>query len=71
VTEQILAPFSVALEDGIAAGEIRAVDVQRTSFLLLGMLNALASRRMRGPVSESLAEDVDLAIGTLYEGIGA
>lgn len=68
---QILTPFAAVLEDGIAAGEIRSVDVQRISFLLLGMLNSLAARRMRGPVAETLAEDVDLAIGTLYEGIGA
>jgi AcrR family transcriptional regulator len=68
---QILAPFAAALEDGIDAGEIRALDVQRTSFLLMGMLNSLAARRMRGPVPETLAEDVDLAISTLYEGIGA
>ena len=71
VTRQVLAPFSAVLEDGIAAGEIRAVDVDGTSILLLGMLNSLAARRMRGPVPETLAEDVDLAIGTLFEGIGA
>jgi AcrR family transcriptional regulator len=69
--EQILAPFAAVLEDGIAAGEIRPVDVHRVSLLLLGMLNSLAARRMRGPVAETLAEDVDLAIGTLYEGIGS
>jgi AcrR family transcriptional regulator len=67
---QILAPFATVLEDGISAGEIRSVDVQRISFLLLGMLNSLAARRLREPVAETLAEDVDLAIGTLYEGIG-
>jgi AcrR family transcriptional regulator len=71
VMAQILAPFAAVLEDGIAASEVRLVDVRRTSFLLLGMLNALAARRMRGPVAETLAEDVDLAISTLYEGIGA
>ena len=71
VTGQVLAPFSAVLEDGIAAGEIRAVDVHGTSILLLGMLNSLAARRLRGPVPETLAEDVDLAIGTLFEGIGA
>ncbi len=70
VTGQILAPFAAVLEDGIAAGEIRAVDVHRVSLLLMGMLNSLAARRMRGPVPETLAEDVDLAISTLYEGIG-
>ncbi len=70
VTGQVLAPFAAVLEDGIAAGEIRAVDVRRTSFLLMGMLNSLAARRMHGPVAEPLAEDVDLAISTLFEGIG-
>ena len=71
VMERILAPFAAVLEDGITAGEIRSVDVHRTSLLLMGMLNSLAARRMRGPVPEPLEEDVDLAIGTLYEGIGA
>ena len=71
VLSQILAPFAAILEDGIVAGEIRDVDVQRTSFLLLGMLNSLAARRMIGPVPETLVDDVDLAISTLYEGIGA
>jgi AcrR family transcriptional regulator len=70
VTGQILAPLDAVLEDGIAAGEIRDVDVHRVSLLLMGMLNALAARRMRGPVPETLAEDADLAISTLYEGIG-
>jgi hypothetical protein len=68
---QIVAPFSAVLEDGIATGEIRPVDVHRISLLLLGMLNSLAARRMWGPVAETLAEDVHLAFGTLYEGIGA
>jgi AcrR family transcriptional regulator len=71
VMGQILAPFAAVLEDGIAAGEIREVDVHRVSLLLMGMLNSLAAQRMRGPVRETLAEDVDLAISTLYEGIGA
>jgi AcrR family transcriptional regulator len=70
VTGQVLSPFAAVLEDGIAAGEIRAVDVHRVSHLLMGMLNSLAARRMRGPVPETLEEDVDLAISTLYEGIG-
>jgi AcrR family transcriptional regulator len=70
VIGQVLAPFAAVLEDGIATGEIRAVDVHRTSLLLMGMLNSLVAHRMRGPVPETLAEDVNLAISTLYEGIG-
>ena len=70
VTGQILSPFATVLEDGIAAGEVRAVDVHRISHLLMGMLNSLAARRMRGPAPETIAEDVDLAISILHEGIG-
>jgi AcrR family transcriptional regulator len=70
VVGQILAPFAAILEEGIATGEIREVDVQRTSLLLLGMLNMLAGRRLHVPVPETIEEDVELAIGTLYEGIG-
>jgi AcrR family transcriptional regulator len=70
VVGQILTPFTAILEDGMATGEIRQVDVHRTSLLLLGMLNMLAGRRLHGPVPETIEEDVELAIGTLYEGIG-
>ena len=70
VTGQVLAPFAGVLEDGIAAGEIRAVDMHLVSFLLMGMLNSLAARRMHGIVATPLTEDVDLAISTLFEGIG-
>jgi AcrR family transcriptional regulator len=70
VLGQVLAPFTAVLEDGIVAGEIRPVDVQRIGFLLMGMLNSLAARRMHGLVGGTLEEDVELAIGTLFEGIG-
>jgi AcrR family transcriptional regulator len=68
---QVLSPFAAVMEDGIAAGEIRALDVDRVSHLLLGMLNSLAARRTFGGATEPLEEDVDLAISTLFEGIGA
>jgi len=67
---QIPSLFASVLEEGIAAGEIRLMDAHRVSHLLMGMLNSLAARRMYGNVSEPLAEDVDLAISTLFEGIG-
>jgi AcrR family transcriptional regulator len=67
---QILSPFAAVLEEGIAAGEIRPVDAHRISHLLMGMLKSLAARRMFGRVAEPLTEDVDLAISTLFEGIG-
>jgi AcrR family transcriptional regulator len=70
VIGQVLSPFAAVLEEGIADGEIRAVDVHRISHLLMGMLNSLAARRMFGQVVEPLTEDVDLAISTLFEGIG-
>lgn len=71
VTGQVLAPFATVLEEGIAAGEIRPVDVQRTTRMLLGMLNSLAAHHMRGPAAEPLKEDVDMVIDTLFRGIDA
>lgn len=62
--------FAAVLEEGIAAGTIRPVDTNGVSLLLLGMINALTARRMFGPVSGSLSDDVELAVNTLFEGIG-
>ena len=70
VMGQIPALFATVLEEGIAAGKVRAVDAHRISILLMGMINSLAARRMYDNVPEPLTEDVDLAIGTLFEGIG-
>jgi hypothetical protein len=46
------------------------VDAHRIGVLLLGMINSLAARRMFDQVAETLTEDIDLAIDTLFEGIG-
>jgi hypothetical protein len=70
VTGQIPSLFATVLEEGIAAGGIRPVDAYRVSVLLLGMINSLAAPRMHDKVAETLTEDIDLAIGTLFEGIG-
>lgn len=67
-----LAPAVVAevLEEGIAEGEISPIDTQRVGALFLGMVNALAIRRLQGPSPDSsLDEDVDLAVRVLFEGI--
>jgi AcrR family transcriptional regulator len=61
--------FAKVLEEGIAADEIRLVDAQRVSVLLLGMINSLTTRRMFGHVAGSPSEDIDLAIHILFEGI--
>jgi len=68
---QIPSIFATVLEEGIADGEIRRVDAQRVSILLLGMISSLTARRTYGKVGETLTEDVGLAISTLFEGIGA
>ena len=67
---QVPSLFAQVLEEGIAAGEVRAVDAHRISALLLGMINSLAARRMFDQVAGTLTEDIDLAISTLFEGIG-
>jgi TetR/AcrR family transcriptional repressor of mexJK operon len=67
---QIPSMFATVLEEGIAAGEIRTVDVQHTSILVHGMINALTAPRMFDREVETLPEDITLAINTLFEGIG-
>ena len=68
---QIPSMFATVMEEGIADGEIRPVDAQRVSVLLLGMIRSLTAHRTYGKAGETLTEDVDLAISTLFEGIGA
>lgn len=67
---QVPSLFAKVLEEGIATCEVRPVDAHRISTLLLGMINSLAARRMFDKVTEPLADDIDLAIDTLFEGIG-
>ena len=62
--------FASVLEQGIAAGEVRPVDTHRVGVLLMGMVNSLTARRMFGAVARPMAEDVDLSISILFEGIG-
>ena len=71
VAGQIPSLFAAVLEEGIAAGEVRAVDPHRVGFLLLGIINSMAARHMHGVVAEPWAEDIDLAMTILFEGIGA
>jgi hypothetical protein len=68
--KQLPSLFATLLEEGIAAGEVRPLDPQRAGVLLLGMINALTAPRMFGDVARPLSEDVDLAVETLFEGIG-
>ena len=69
VAGQIPSLFATVLEEGIAAGEIRAMDAHHVGFLLLGMINSLTARRMHEVVVEPLAKDIDLVISILFEGI--
>jgi AcrR family transcriptional regulator len=57
------------LEQGIADGEIRAIDTYRVGELMLGMINSLVARRLYTVVEATLEEDLDLAINVLFEGI--
>ena len=68
--KQIPSLFATVLEEGVAAEEIRPIDTYRVSILLLGMINALTTRRMFGQAPRPLSEDIDLAINILFEGIG-
>jgi len=68
---QIPSMFASVMEEGIADGEIRPLDAQRVSVLLLGMISSLTAHCTYDKVGATLTEDVDLAISTLFEGIGS
>jgi AcrR family transcriptional regulator len=66
---QIPATIAAILEDGIAAGEIRALHTRRAAILMIGMVNAMSMRRLYSQVETTLEQDVDLVINVLFEGI--
>jgi AcrR family transcriptional regulator len=69
--QQDTSAISIVLEEGIARGEVRPVDVRRVDNLLLGMIHSLVTRRVtQGENQTSLADDVVLIIGILFDGIG-
>jgi AcrR family transcriptional regulator len=66
---QIPATIAAILEEGITAGEIRAVPTHRAGILMIGMANATSMRRLYSQVETTLEQDVDLVIDVLFEGI--
>lgn len=70
LSRQIPATFAAILDDGIAAGEVRTVPSMDSGILMMGMVNALAVRRLYTETSTTLEDDVDLAIEVLFDGIG-
>ena len=68
---QIPSAVAAVLEEGIASGEVRALDAHRVDILLMGMISSLVAFRARQPgVTANLDEDVDLVINVLFAGIG-
>ncbi len=64
-------PLAAVLEEGIAGGEVRAMDVRRVDIVLMGMISSVVAYRARRPgLTTSLDEDVDLVIDLLFAGIG-
>jgi AcrR family transcriptional regulator len=68
---QVPSVIAAILEDGMAAGEIRAVDAHRVAVLVLGMVNSLTSQRLFIDVEDTPAGDIDLIVDVLFEGIGS
>lgn len=66
---RIPATFDAILEDGVAAGEIRAAHTRQAGVLIMGMVNAMAVRRLYATVGTTLEEDVNLVVDILFEGI--
>ena len=70
LSDQIPQTIAAIVEDGIAAGEVRPVPSVHTGILMMGMVNALAVRRLYTEAGTTLEQDVDLAIEILFDGIG-
>ena len=70
LSEQIPATVAAIVDDGIATGDVRLVPSLHTGMLIMGMVNALTVRRLYTEVGTTLEHDVDLAIDTLFDGIG-
>jgi AcrR family transcriptional regulator len=70
LSDQIPEAIAAIVEDGIAAGEVRPVPSVHTGMLMMGMVNAVAVRRLYTEAGTTLERDVDLAIELLFEGIG-
>jgi len=67
---QMPSAVAAVLEEGIASGEVRALDAHRVDILLMGMISALAAFRTRQiGVTTTLDEDVNLVIDVLFAGI--
>jgi AcrR family transcriptional regulator len=70
LSNRMPAAIVTILQDGIAAGEVRAVPPFRAGMLMLGMVNAMAVPRLYTQPKTTLEEDTDLAMEILFEGIG-
>jgi len=69
LSRQIPAAIATILEEGITAGQVRPVPTHRTGLLMLGMVNAMAVRRLYNEIETTLEQDVDLLVDVLFEGI--
>ena len=69
MSNKIPATFATILEDGMAAVEVRAAPAHRMGILLMGMVNAIAVRRLYAEVETTLEQDVELVIDVLLDGI--
>lgn len=69
LSSQIPAAVVTILEDGITVGQVRPVHTDRTGIVMIGMVNAMAARRLYTQVETTLEQDVDLVIDVLFEGI--
>ncbi len=69
LSRQIPAVIAAILEDGITAGQVRPLHSRRTGILMMGMVNAIAVRRLYAQVEPTLEQDVEMVVDLLFEGI--
>ena len=68
---QIPSAVAAVLEEGMANGEVRALDAHRVDILLMGMISSLVAFRARQPGATTAPDqDVELVMDVLFAGIG-
>jgi len=68
---KIIATFGGILQQGIASGQVRNIDPEQMSMMLLGMINTLAIHYLFARQEDRLAAEIPALVDTLFEGIAA
>jgi len=63
--------YAGVFEEGVASGELRALEVPKVSALFAAMITSIAARRYVAGSEEPLRTEVERVVAVLFEGIAA